>query len=427
MNRRRKQVSVGKRPARRQKQKWNLQNFLLPNGCDATIQIVTIVIAVIGIFAVMSASMNVSASIQEIGVTNVLFKQSFMALIGIVALKLMERFFTLRFLSTDLFLKLVWAQIFLLIVPLMFTANAGAKAWIYFGSFSIQPSEFAKVMTILVMAANLGDRKAPVPRRYYTTDSFKERMMIRLKYVSTPLLIIVIFAGIILFAQSDFGSMMVLCLIALACLFVPDHPLLVFWQKSLAILAIFAFIAGYILSTPWGVGFVVNLGRLKPYQMARFESCALPFGDMFKDSMHIANSLIAQARGGLIGSGYGKSLSKYYVFPARTTDFILAITVEEVGFVGFFCIFLLYATLVYRLYSYAAKMKNEKGRMILVGTASYIAIHFVFNVGGVTAAVPLTGIPLLMISSGGTSLLSTMIAIGIAQAVIRQYKNGEIV
>ena len=386
---------------------------ILPVGCDFWISFLTVIIAVIGVVAVLSASMTVSSTIQDIKTGHVLIKQSGVALIGIGVMHFMEKHFSLNFLKSEAFFFGVFILGGFLLAPLAWPATYGARAWIYIGSFTLQPSEFAKVYVILIMAAYCGDIK-----RHYENSY---------ELVKRPLGMIIAYALIIKSLQSDFGSMMVMLLIAFMCLLVPNNKQLRPWQRVLSILAVIALIAGYYLSTPSGVGYVRKLDFMADYKKGRFESCALPFGDMFNDSMHIANSLIAQARGGLLGNGIGKSLSKYYVFPARTTDFILAIMVEETGFLGFFVIFLLYASLVLRLYKYASRIQSEKARIILVGTASYIAIHFIFNVGGVTAAIPLTGIPLLMISSGGTSLLSTMICIGMAQGVIRQYHRGEII
>ncbi|MBO7703766.1 MAG: FtsW/RodA/SpoVE family cell cycle protein, partial [Solobacterium sp.] len=108
------------------------------------------------------------------------------------------------------------------------------------------------------------------------------------------------------------------------------------------------------------------------------------------------------------------------------TDFILSIVVEELGIFGFLLIFIPYMVIIVQLYRYAMKMENEQARIILVGTAMYLVIHCLFNIGGVTGMIPLTGVPLLMISSGGSSTLAFMAAIGLAQAVIDQYRKGRI-
>ncbi|MBR3346915.1 MAG: FtsW/RodA/SpoVE family cell cycle protein, partial [Solobacterium sp.] len=128
--------------------------------------------------------------------------------------------------------------------------------------------------------------------------------------------------------------------------------------------------------------------------------------------------------GGWFGLGYGNSVRKYTNFPAANTDFILAIVVEEMGVFGFLLIFVPYMIIIVQLFRYALKIRSEQARVILVGTAMYLMIHSFFNIGGVTGMIPLTGVPLLMISSGGSSTLAFMAAIGLAQAVIDQYRKG---
>ena len=91
---------------------------------------------------------------------------------------------------------------------------------------------------------------------------------------------------------------------------------------------------------------------------------------------------------------------------------------------GFLLIFVPYMIIIVQLFRYALKIKSEQARVILVGTAMYLMIHSFFNIGGVTGMIPLTGVPLLMISSGGSSTLAFMAAIGLAQAVIDQYRKG---
>ncbi len=119
-----------------------------------------------------------------------------------------------------------------------------------------------------------------------------------------------------------------------------------------------------------------------------------------------------------MAAGFGQSVQKMQYLPAASTDYILAITVEEFGILGFLVILGGYGVLIYRLFKYALMSKREGYKILYIGTAMYLFIHFVFNVGGVTGLIPLTGIPLLFISSGASSLVSICSAIGIAQAAI---------
>ena len=170
----------------------------------------------------------------------------------------------------------------------------------------------------------------------------------------------------------------------------------------------------------------IRLLPLKDYQINRILSAINPFIDRYNTGYQLINGLVAFATGGFFGTGFGNSIRKYTDFPASNTDFILAIVVEELGFLGFMIITICYMLIIIRLYKYAFKMKNEKGRIILVGVGTYLFVHFLFNVGGVTGLIPLTGVPLLMISAGGTSTLTTMVAIGLAQAIIAKYRQGVI-
>ena len=148
--------------------------------------------------------------------------------------------------------------------------------------------------------------------------------------------------------------------------------------------------------------------------------------DQYGSGYQLVNGLVSFASGGWFGVGFGNSVRKYTDFPAANTDFILAIVVEELGFVGFLLLMTAYAVIIFRLLFFAMKIKNEQARIILVGTAMYFLVHIIFNVGGVTGFIPLTGVPLLMISSGGSSTLSIMMCVGIAQGVIAAYNRGEI-
>jgi cell division protein FtsW len=148
--------------------------------------------------------------------------------------------------------------------------------------------------------------------------------------------------------------------------------------------------------------------------------------DKYDSGYQLVNGLIAFASGGWFGKGFGNSVRKYTDFPAASTDSILSIIVEELGFVGFLFMILMFAIIILRLLMYARKIKSEKAKIILVGVAMYFMIHIFFNISGITVSLPLTGIPLLLISSGGSSTISAMMALGISQAIIVRYRRGMI-
>ena len=195
-------------------------------------------------------------------------------------------------------------------------------------------------------------------------------------------------------------------------------------QRLLGILLFTGIALVLLILSPLGEQFVGYL-PLQEFQKNRILSAMNPFIDQYDAGFQLVNGLVSFASGGWTGLGFGNSVRKYTKFPAANTDFILAIVVEELGMFGFLMIFVPYCIIVFRLIRYAFKMKSERGKIIMIGVAMYIVIHALFNIGGVTGMIPLTGVPLLMISAGGSSTLALMSAIGIAQGIIRRYKRGE--
>ena len=159
------------------------------------------------------------------------------------------------------------------------------------------------------------------------------------------------------------------------------------------------------------------------YMVGRFEASMNPFQDIYGTGYQLVNGLYAIANGGLGGLGFTHSTQKFGYLTQASSDYIFAITSEELGIIGLFIIVLGYGIVIYRLVYYALRTRSEGYKIILMGTAFYILLHFILNIGGVTGLIPLTGVPLLFISSGGSSLMSVMSAIGIAQAVISRIRR----
>ncbi len=298
---------------------------------------------------------------------------------------------------------------------LAFDPVGGARAWIRFPlgttEVTIQPSEFAKIVGILIIAGFLGDLKTKKKTSW--------------ELIKVPVLLILSFVAIVALLQSDFGSGAVIFLIAVIAFLIPQHPQLTKWQRGIVFTGFIGIATLIFLMSPMGESFIDYL-PLQQYQKLRILSAMNPFIDQYGSGYQLVNGLVSFASGGFFGVGFGNSIRKYTNFPAANTDFILAIIVEELGFLGFLVIFIGYGIIIWRLFKYAFKMKSEKGRIILIGTAMYLFIHFVLNVGGVVGLIPLTGIPLLLISYGGSSTMACMIAIGLSQAVISKFRKGEI-
>ena len=387
----------------------------MSSGSDLMIHLAMFSLMIYGTLMIGSASMGLAVSNPSYLVKTVI-KQVIFVAVGYFIMCKLSNWFRLERLKSKNFPFLIIGMEVLLFSCIAFSASGGAHAWIRIPipgmEVSLQPSEFAKIISILIVAAYLGDVKKIYPR--------KRDLFVR------PLLFIGIYLVTVLFVQHDFGSMAVIFLIVCVCLLIPTHP----QAKNFQIFLKVAFwcmvgVAVFILS-PLGTHLIESMPFLSTYQKNRFLSAVNPFQDIYGSSYQIVKGLVSFADGGLLGVGYGNSVRKYTDFPAANTDFILAILVEELGFVGFLILIALYSLIVFRLLYFAMKIKNEKAKIILTGTAMYFVVHCFFNIGGVTGLIPLTGVPLLMISSGGSSTMSIMFMVGIAQAVISQYNRKEI-
>lgn len=406
-----KKVSTTKK-----KKKSHISYFLKARkGSDLVIHYCMLILAIFGTIMVASASMGLAVSDNSYLMKTV-GKQAGFCLLGYIAMVYMSNRFHVNDLKSEGFTYIIIFMILALLLCLAFKGSSGVKAWIQlpipFFEVTIQPSEFAKIVSILIVAAYCGD----------VTKHFDKSI----DMLKRPIILLVIFCFIIWVLQSDFGSMFVLLLISCVCFLVPQHPQLKTFQKFLIGAFWFLVACVTILISPVGEGIINSLGFLKQYQKNRFLSAIDPFIDQYDTGYQLVNGLVSFASGGLFGVGFGNSLRKYTDFPAVNTDYILAIIVEELGYVGFLFLMILYCAIIFSLLKYARRMKNEKGRIILVGTAMYFVFHIFLNIGGVSGLIPLTGVPLLMMSAGGSSALSIMLCVGIAQAVISAYKQGEI-
>lgn len=368
-----------------------------------------------GVVMVGSASMGIYiGNTTQLLITVV--KQILYAIIGYYAMNRFARYFSLRFLKSSAFPSLIFFTIIVLLLCLLFPNETGSRAWIYLPvgitEVSIQPSEFAKIVVLLVVAAYCGDI-----RRDY--DSCWQ-------LVRTPVLFTALIVIIVLFMQHDLGSAVVIFLLTCISFLIPNHPKMRRMQIILKVLFWLTVVLVLLLLSPGGEKFIDSLKFLEPYQKSRIISAIDPFSDRYGEGYQLVNGLVSFATGGWFGLGYGNSVRKYMNFPAANTDYILAVLVEELGFAGFAVLMALYAIVIFRLLFYAKEIQSEKARIILIGTAMYLLIHMFFNIGGVTGLIPLTGVPLLMISAGGSSTMAFMASIGISQAVIIRHKNGEI-
>ena len=224
-------------------------------------------------------------------------------------------------------------------------------------------------------------------------------------------IIVVFFVGVLL--QKDLGSALILAFICMMLFFITPRPYYTKYKKLSLILLVIAFVVAIL-----GMNFI-----LKPHQLGRITTWLNPLLDEKGDGWQLVNALVAFSNGGLFGQGFGASRQKYGYIPESHNDFIVAIIYEELGLVGFLLFLIPYCIIIYKMFHYGMKVKETKSKLILYGVGLYFFTHLLVNVGGVSGLIPMTGVPLLLISSGGSSTWAAMIGIGIAQSIIAKYNR----
>lgn len=376
-----------------------------PSQTDKLLVIVPILMFVFGTFMILSAEMGSRVGELSI-VSSVLIRQS---IFGIVGMFLMWYCAT-RIRLTNLRMNFAWfgywALLGLLLLCRLFPAANGAYAWIRFGSFTIQPAEAAKVYVMILAAKFLGRNNGQFNLRnfgYYWAC-------------------VVGYCFVILVIQHDLGSAVVLFGIAFVMALIPSYKELYVWQKRMLIFLLAGIGAAIFALSPIGTALFRKFEG--NYMAGRFLAAADPFAYQYDTGYHVIMGMVSFATGGWFGLGYTESIHKYMNFPNPSTDFILPVIVEELGVVfGLLPILVGYIILFYKLIKHSLECDSVTSKMIFLGTFTYLAMHFVLNIGGVTGLIPLTGVPLLLISSGGSSLVITMMAIGICEGEIIKYKK----
>ena len=299
----------------------------------------------------------------------------------------------------------------------LFNQVGGAYAWIRIPgvNITIQPSEFAKAAIIMTVAI-------------FTCDIKSKKVTRSWDLLRIPLLTILIFGIIIILYQRDFGSGFAFIGIGSICLLIPENKLYKKWQIFIVIMVVLIFSATIFFMTPWFKNwlnspelaeFIASKSTLNKlwgkvaYQFYRFISAGDPLWDRFGYSQELLNSLLGIARGNIFGVGLGNSIQKYGYLASADADYIFPVIVEELGLLGIASVFIPYAIILFKLIRSALIARQEKEKVILIGTASYLFIHLFLNIGGVSALIPLTGVPLILISRGGASLVTIMLMLGI--------------
>lgn len=394
-----------------------IKRLFKSRGVDKPIYVSVFVLAVFGIIMIGSASVG---SVTSHGVTYALknmITQTVFVIAGAGVMIFIARVFKTRYITYSASMKLYLLGIFLMSICRFWGDSKGSHAWIKFGSlFSIQPAEFMKIAMILIMSYFLteSDKAFVVKGRFKTQQLksafYKEKF---LKCVFLPMMLVVIAAAIGIFIQNDFGTTVILVAICFVCFIGTPRQ---YFKKYKRIVWIFIGICAVLF-------LIAGTTVLKGYQLGRIMTWLDPLSDPYNTSMQLSNALIAFSNGGLFGLGLGNSTQKYGYIPESQNDFIGAIVYEELGIIGLGLIIIPTCLIIFKLLKYSKEIKENKSRIILLGIASYFFLHLLINLGGISGLIPMTGVPLLLISSGGSSTVTAFVAVGIAQAIIAKHNR----
>ena len=286
------------------------------------------------------------------------------------------------------------ASVFLLLMPFLpgvGTTIAGARAWIDLpGGLTLQPSEFAKVAVILMMAVLLSEKRD-------TESEPRDRdVLMAFGVAALPILIILV--------QNDTGTVLILGSVALSVIAVSG--------------ARTRWVIGLIGGAVVGVLLAIQLGLLKEYQVQRLTSFINPNQDVTSAAYNANQARIAIGGGGWTGYGLfeGPQTQGKFV-PVNESDFIYTVVGEELGFIGSAVLIALLAIILWRAVMIAYRADDMFGRLVATGVVAWLAFQMFENVGMSLGIMPITGIPLPLVSAGGTSMMATWIAIGLLQNV----------
>jgi cell division protein FtsW len=283
------------------------------------------------------------------------------------------------------------AGLLLVLVPGVGVTRFGSTRWLGFGPLVVQPSEIAKLATLLWVADVL-ERKRP-----------KDGSLHEPSHLALPAIPLLAILGVLVLLQPDLGTTILLTLIVGALLWVEGLP-----SRYVA--------AGAVAA----VAAIGALAVVAPYRLARVTGWLDPESDPLGSGYQLLQALFAMGEGGVFGLGLGSSRAKWNLVPNPETDFIFAIIGEELGLAGAAGVLALFAALLYFGLRVAYAAEDGFGRTVAFGITAWVVGQALINVGTVTGLLPITGVTLPLVSVGGSSLVSTLVALGILVSIARR-------
>jgi cell division protein FtsW len=288
------------------------------------------------------------------------------------------------------------AGLVVVLIPEIGTASYGARRWIRFGSyFGFQPSEFAKLAMIIFMSGYIAKNK--------------EKMTTFAKGFVIPIVLIGIVSLLIL-KEPDFGTALFITTVSFMLIMVGGTRI---------IFVLFTIIA----SIPHI--YQIAMHKIPTYQQDRWDAFLDPWKDPMGIGYQIIQSWIALGSGGIAGLGLGESRQKLFFLPMSDNDFIFSIIGEEFGFIGTTCIIIMFALFAWQGMRICKTAPDAFGFFLALGITVSIALQAAVNIAVVTGSIPTKGLPLPFISTGGSSILLSLLGVGILLNIARQSENAD--
>ena len=348
---------------------------------DKLLLLAVIAIIIFGIIMIYSAS-SIWAEYKYQDPFKFVKAQSAFFLLGLLCIFIISKLdINILYKKANLILLISFILLILVLIPGIGSIRNGSRSWFGIGSLGIQPSEFAKLGLIIYLSKYLANNR---------------KIIKDVKKGVLPILLVIGVFFLLIMLEPDFGTAMVIVLTLVVMIFISGVKLSFFIKVGLL-----------------GILGIVGLIIIAPYRMERIVSFLNPWVDPLGSGYQIIQSLYAIGPGGLLGQGFLNSHQKQFYLPEPQTDFIFSIISEEFGFLGILIVTSFIAFIFYRIIKIALKENNLFKKYLAFGLGFGIIIQSLLNITVVIGLIPVTGVTLPFLSYGGSSLLISMISIGI--------------
>jgi cell division protein FtsW len=279
----------------------------------------------------------------------------------------------------------------IVVLPGLGFLHGGSRRWIYLASFSFQPADVFKIAVVMLYAAWIMKYSAPIER-------FRDAVV--------PIVLLLGISTLLLGLQPKFGTVAVIAAALLSMFLISGAKF-----KHGVLLA--------LIVVPTFLGIMYSI----PYARDRIETFLNPSADPLVEGYQINQALIAVGSGGVFGRGYGQSIQKFNFLPEPIGDSVFAVAAEELGFVGSLAIIFLIVFFAHRCFIIAARAPDRFARLLVLGLAILIVSQSFINIAAMIGLFPLSGMPLVFISHGGTAMVTALASVGIILNVSKYVKT----